>query len=74
MRDLADWRLKLAASLLRDPHVPLAEIARRVEFASMRGFTGAFQPTYHQTPAAFRGATRTPRRPAEPGGAAARVT
>ena len=74
MRYLADWWLKPAASLLRDSHAPLADVAYRVEFASTRGFARASQTTSHQTPAAFRGATRTPRRPAEPGGAAARVT
>jgi AraC-like DNA-binding protein len=54
MRYLAQWRLQLAAHLLRSTAGTLAEIAGRVGYESEAAFSRAFKRRLGQAPAAWR--------------------
>lgn len=51
---LTDWRLQVAADLLRSSSMPLAAIAKRVGYGSAFAFSAAFKRRYGQPPRAFR--------------------
>ncbi|TDE94993.1 AraC family transcriptional regulator [Occultella glacieicola] len=61
MAYLTDWRLTMAADLLREPDATVAAVARRVGYASPFAFSSAFKrvrgisPQRHRTGAALAG-------------------
>jgi AraC-like DNA-binding protein len=57
MQYLAQWRIQMAASLLRGTNVPLVDIADRVGYGSEAALSRAFKRTLGVSPAAYR---RTP--------------
>jgi AraC-like DNA-binding protein len=58
MRYLTEWRLQLAAHLLRTTALGLAEIADRVGYESETSFNRAFRRTLGHPPARWRAAQR----------------
>jgi AraC-like DNA-binding protein len=58
MKYLAQWRLQLAANLLRRSSETLAEIAGRVGYQSEAAFSRAFKRGLGESPAAFRASGR----------------
>jgi AraC-like DNA-binding protein len=54
MRYLAQWRMQLAANLLRDnPHLSMAAVAERVGYESEAAFSRAFKRHLGKSPAAW---------------------
>lgn len=61
MHYLAQWRMQVAANLLRQSHAPVASIALEVSYASEAAFTRAFKRQVGEPPATWRrnqGATK----------------
>jgi AraC-like DNA-binding protein len=56
MKYLAQWRLQLAADLVRTTELGVAEIASRVGYDSEAAFSRAFKRQFGASPAAMRGA------------------
>jgi AraC-like DNA-binding protein len=54
MTYLADWRIDLAARLLRDPDATLGAVARRVGYADGFALSAAFKRLRGMSPAAYR--------------------
>ncbi|MER5884933.1 AraC family transcriptional regulator [Streptomyces sp. NPDC001941] len=51
---LTDWRMSLAADLLRRPEATVASVARRVGYADAFGFSAAFKRIQGVSPTAYR--------------------
>jgi AraC-like DNA-binding protein len=63
MKYLAQWRLQLAADLVRSTELGIAEIAGRVGYESEAAFSRAFKRQFGASPAVWRGAPEaTPER------------
>lgn len=60
MSYLTWWRMTVAARALHDEEVGLAEIARRVGYASPYAFANAFKRTHGVSPGRYRSRTRDP--------------
>jgi AraC-like DNA-binding protein len=58
MRYLTEWRLQLAANMLRTAEVPIAEVASRVGYESEAAFNRAFRRHLGDPPARWREAMR----------------
>jgi AraC-like DNA-binding protein len=58
MQYLAQWRIQLAASLLRTTTVSLAEIADRVGYGSETALSRAFKRLVGVAPASYRQGAR----------------
>jgi AraC-like DNA-binding protein len=56
MRYLSQWRLQLAADLLRTTTLSLAEVAQRIGYDSEAAFSRAFKRRFAKAPAAWRDA------------------
>jgi AraC-like DNA-binding protein len=54
MQYLANWRMQVAAALLRDTDTTVAAVAQEVGYASEEAFTRAFKRLVGQPPAAWR--------------------
>ncbi|WP_106247085.1 AraC family transcriptional regulator [Allonocardiopsis opalescens] len=54
MSYLTDWRLALAADLLREPDATIASVARRVGYGSPFALSAAFKRVHGVSPSAFR--------------------
>ncbi|MFC4120523.1 AraC family transcriptional regulator [Nonomuraea zeae] len=54
---LTDWRMTLAADLLRDTRQTVAEVARRVGYEDPFAFSVAFKRARGRTPSAWRGSS-----------------
>lgn len=54
MRYLAEWRIQLAAGLMKDSSVKLAAVAERVGYGSEEAFSRAFQRHLGTSPAQWR--------------------
>jgi AraC-like DNA-binding protein len=59
MKYLAQWRLQLAADLVRTTELGIAEIAGRVGYDSEAAFSRAFKRQFGASPASWRGAADT---------------
>jgi AraC-like DNA-binding protein len=59
MKYLAQWRLQIAADLVRTTDLGVAEIAGRVGYESEAAFSRAFKRQFGASPAAVRGAPET---------------
>lgn len=59
MQYLIEWRLQLAAGLLRDQKLPVATVAYRVGYESEEAFTRAFKRTVGKPPAQWRASQTT---------------
>lgn len=57
MAYLADWRLALAADLLRDPDVTIEAVARRVGYSNGFALSTAFKRVRGISPSAHRAAS-----------------
>jgi len=55
MQYLTEWRMQLAADLLRSTSLKLADIAERVGYGSDAAFSRAFRRHVGTWPAEFRG-------------------
>jgi transcriptional regulator GlxA family with amidase domain len=62
MHYLSDWRLHLAAGLLRDTALAVAEVACRVGYESEEAFNRAFKRTMGKPPAQWRRHAAVPER------------
>lgn len=51
---LAEWRMTLAADLLRRPELTVAAVARKVGYADAFGFSAAFKRVQGMSPSAYR--------------------
>jgi AraC-like DNA-binding protein len=56
MTFLANWRMALAADLLREPGAVVGAVARQVGYSSPFTFSTAFKRTYGVAPRAYRDA------------------
>ena len=56
MKYLVQWRLRIAADLVRNSRLGIAEIAGRVGYESEAAFSRAFKRQFGASPASFRGA------------------
>lgn len=56
MKYLVQWRLRIAADLVRNTDTGIAEIAGRVGYESEAAFSRAFKRQYGASPASWRGA------------------
>ena len=56
MAFLADWRLSMAADLLREPDTTLAAVARRVGYSTPFALSTAFKRVRGMSPQQFRDA------------------
>ena len=54
MQYLTEWRLQLAAGLLRDQKLPVAAVAYRVGYDSEEAFTRAFKRVVGRPPGQWR--------------------
>lgn len=59
MRYLADWRMRSARRLLRDPALSVGEVGRRVGYASEAAFNHAFRESVGEPPGRHRRALRS---------------
>ncbi|KGN30159.1 hypothetical protein N802_09810 [Knoellia sinensis KCTC 19936] len=64
MAFLTQWRLSLAADLLRDTDATIASVARDVGYSSPFSLSAAFTRRYSASPTAYRKNSRDDRRPA----------
>ncbi|MEY4547921.1 MAG: hypothetical protein RL685_4116 [Pseudomonadota bacterium] len=64
MQYLGQWRMQLAARLLRDGSANIASIAQETGYASEAAFSRAFKKAAGAPPSAFRAAAGKPRSPA----------
>jgi AraC-like DNA-binding protein len=55
MNYLAEWRLQLAARLLRETELSISEIFQKLGFASAASFDRAFKRAHRLSPSAYRG-------------------
>jgi AraC family transcriptional regulator, alkane utilization regulator len=60
MKYLAQWRLQLAADLVRSTELGIAEIAGKVGYDSEAAFSRAFKRQFGASPASWRGAAEPP--------------
>jgi AraC-like DNA-binding protein len=58
MQYLAQWRMQLAAALLRDTDAKVIEVALRVGYESEASFARAFKRTVGESPGAWRRSRR----------------